>query len=109
MIVFQIMYPYSENREFDMTYYLNNHLATARELLGTACLKVEIARGIKEFYPDTKPFYTVVARLVFESEESFFNAYTDEVDAFLMSDIPKFTDITPVWQLEEIVYQSRPQ
>ena len=43
MIVFQIMYPYSENREFDMTYYLNNHLATARKLLGTACLKVEIA------------------------------------------------------------------
>ena len=41
MIVFQIMYPYSENREFDMTYYLNNHLATARELLGTACLKVK--------------------------------------------------------------------
>jgi len=71
--------------------------------------KAEDRAGGQEFYPDTTPFYTVVARLVFESEESFFNAYTDEVDAFLMSDIPKFTDITPVWQLEEIVYQSRPQ
>lgn len=105
MVVFQIMYPYAENYKFDMDYYVNNHLVAAGKLLGDSCLKVEVTKGFKEFYPDTTPFFAVVARLAFESEEAFFAAYTDEVDAFLMEDIPKFTDIAPVWQLEEIVYQ----
>ena len=90
MVVFQIMYPYAENYKFDMDYYVNNHLVAAGKLLGDSCLKVEVTKGFKEFYPDTTPFFA---------------AFTDEVDAFLMEDIPKFTDIAPVWQLEEVVYQ----
>ncbi|SHE59351.1 EthD family reductase [Lactonifactor longoviformis] len=105
MVIFQIMYPYGEDRRFDIEYYLKSHLVNAKKLLGKACLKVEVTRGFKEFYQDTTPFFAFSARLVFENEETFFKAYTEDVDTFLMEDIPRFTDIAPVWQLEEIVYQ----
>ena len=104
MIIFEIMYPYAKNRDFDMEYYLGTHIVQAVRIFGDACKKVEVAKGFKEFYPDTTPFYAVVARLYFESEASFFEVYTEEADLFLMEDIPRFTEIMPVWQLEEIVY-----
>lgn len=105
MITFQILYPYGKNRHFDMKYYLERHLVEAKKLLGDACLGIEVCRGFKEFYPDTSPFYAVEARIYFQSEEAFFQAFTVQVDQFLMDDIPRFTDIAPVWQLEEVIWR----
>lgn len=103
MVVFTIFYPYAKGKGIDMDYYLKTHLFNAKKILGKACLKSEVTKGFKEFYPNSTPFFYATARLYFESEEAFFAAYTEDVDNFLMDDIPNFTDITPIWQLDTVV------
>jgi uncharacterized protein (TIGR02118 family) len=98
MIRVSVLYPNSEGSTFDMEYYLGSHMPMAREALGTALLKDEIWKGLGA--PGDQPAtYQVLLHMYFESPESFGAAFDAHAER-IMADIPKYTNVQPVIELE---------
>ena len=98
MIRVSVLYPNSQGASFDMEYYLKTHLPMVRKTLGAALLKDEIWKGLGA--PGDQPAtYQVVFHMYFESPESFNTAFAAHAET-IMADIPKFTNVQPVIELE---------
>jgi uncharacterized protein (TIGR02118 family) len=96
-----VMYPKSEGSTFDRQYYLSSHMPMAREALKSALVKDEIWSGLS--VPGAPPAaYEVVLHMYFDNLEVLSVAF-QEHSAGLMEDLPNFTNIRPVIELEEVV------
>jgi uncharacterized protein (TIGR02118 family) len=102
MIVFTVMYPNEPGKRFDMDYYCNKHLAMAREKIGDALKGVSVERGLSGAAPGSPAEYAVVCHLQFDCMEDLQNYLAPHSPAF-DADVPNFTDITPRFQINEVV------
>ncbi len=64
-------------------------------------IKTEVDKGISGGGEQPAP-YICVGNLYFESKEGFDKGMAD-VGAILRADIPKFTNVTPIRQISEIL------
>jgi uncharacterized protein (TIGR02118 family) len=98
MIRVSVMYPDKKGSKFDDDYYLKTHIPLVQNRLGDALKRTEVYKPIGG--PGGAPkTYVTVAALFFDSVADFeraFGAHADEI----LGDIPNFTDIEPVVQLE---------
>lgn len=101
MIKVSVFYPNEEGKKFDMTYYLEKHMPLVQQLLSPACKKTEVDKGIGGGMPGSPAPYTAIGHLFFDSVEEFANAFGPNAPA-IMGDIPNYTDIAPVVQVNEI-------
>jgi uncharacterized protein (TIGR02118 family) len=101
VIKVSVLYQNSEGRRFDMAYYINKHMPMVKEKLGSACKRVDVDEGLGGAQPGSKPAFVAMAHLLFESAEGFQNAFGPHADA-IMGDIPNYTDIQPIIQLNEV-------
>jgi uncharacterized protein (TIGR02118 family) len=97
-----VSYPFSEGKKFDMDYYVNTHFAKASELMGDAIKKIEVLQGLGGGTPGSAPTTVAIGSIYFESVEAFQNAFGPHADA-IMGDIPNFTDIEPVMQINQVM------
>lgn len=96
-----VMYPNGEGSTFDRDYYLNAHMPMAREALKSVVLKDEIWSGLS--VPGLPPStYEILLHMYVDNLESFGAAFQEHA-AELMADIPNFTNIKPIIELEETV------
>lgn len=68
-----------------MDYYCGKHIPMVRQKLGAAC----------------KPAFIAQAHFLFDSVESFQKAFAPHADT-IMADIPNYTDLPPIIQLNEV-------
>lgn len=101
MISVCVLYPRTESSRFDMDYYLNKHMPMASKVLGSALTGVTVEAGIAGTEPGSPPANAVVCRLLFDSTETFLAAFGPHA-AQLQGDIPNYTDIAPVIQINEV-------
>jgi uncharacterized protein (TIGR02118 family) len=101
MVKVSILYPNDEGKKFDMKYYMDTHMPLVQKLLGAVCTKVEVDQGIAGGTPGSKAPYIAIGHLFFNTVEDFISSFTPNANA-IMSDLPNFTDITPVPQINEI-------
>lgn len=106
MIKVSVFYPDSESSRFDFDYYCNNHMPMVKEKLGAACHGIAVERGLSGEAVGSRPLYTAVAHLYFDSVETFQDAFSPSADA-IMSDIPNYTDISPILQISEVLINAR--
>jgi len=98
MIRVSVLYPNTEGATFDMPYYLDSHMPMVRDKLGSALRKDEIWQGLGA--PGDQPAtYKVLLHMYFDSPESFNEAFQDHA-ANIMADIPNYTNLQPVIELE---------
>ena len=102
MIKVTVMYPKSEGSRFDMDYYTNKHVPKVWQLVGDACKKGEIERGLSGPRPDMPPTYGVIAHLYFDSLEEFQSSFMPHVSE-IMGDIPNFSNIQPMIQISQVI------
>jgi uncharacterized protein (TIGR02118 family) len=102
MIVFTVMYPYEPGRHFDMEYYCTEHLGLVKEKVGDALKDVSVEKGLSGAEPGSSATYAAVCHLKFDSIEDL-ATYMAPHDAAFRADLPNFTDITPVFQISEVV------
>lgn len=104
MTKISVLYPNGENVRFDMPYYLGKHVPLAIELLGSSpgYQGVSVERGLAGGAPDSAPAYVAMCHFLFDSVESFRAAFGPHAAA-LMSDIPNYTDSSPVIQISEVL------
>jgi uncharacterized protein (TIGR02118 family) len=96
MIKVSVIYPNSENHNFDVKYYLENHIPMVKKNLGDSCKKVEVDIGFDEQSP-----YIAMAHLIYESLDAFQKSFGPYED-IIMNDIPNYTQIQPIVQISEI-------
>jgi uncharacterized protein (TIGR02118 family) len=102
MIAFTVMYPDEPGRRFDMEYYREKHLALVKEKVGGALKGVSLETGLSGPAPGSPAAYRVVARLLFDRIEDIGTYMAPHVPAF-DADVPNFTDLTPQFQINEVV------
>jgi uncharacterized protein (TIGR02118 family) len=100
MLVVTVMYPASDGATFDFDYYAGHHLPLVRRLWsGSGLEDVRALRGAPG--PDgAGPTYVAIALLTFTSPEAF-KASSRANGKEIFADIPKFTNISPVLQMNE--------
>ena len=101
MVKVSVLYPNEEGKKFDMDYYLTMHIPLVRKLLGAACTKVEVDQGIAGGTPGSKAPYVAIGHLFFNTVEEFMSSFGPTANA-IISDIPNYTDTTPLVQVNEI-------
>ncbi|PYN71457.1 MAG: EthD family reductase [Betaproteobacteria bacterium] len=101
MIKVSVLYQNAEDKKFDMAYYCNKHIPMVKKKLGSACKRVDVDQGLGGAQPGSKPAFVAMAHLVFDSVDAFQKAFGPHADA-IMGDIPNYTNIQPIIQLNEV-------
>ncbi|WP_298214540.1 EthD family reductase [Acidocella sp.] len=101
MIAITVIYPYQPDYHFDFDYYLNKHMPLVEKRWGPMGLgKTTVLAG--QPGPDGKPpLYAVMTIIEFESAEAFQKAAAAH-GGELFGDVPNFTNIPAVSQLNQI-------
>jgi len=102
MIKLTVMYPNTEDLEFDKKYYTTEHSQLLSELLGNAVKASDINVGLTGASPAQPAPYVVIANLTFESLESFQQSFGVNAEKIL-ADLPNFTNVKPVVQISEVL------
>lgn len=101
MIKVSILYPNKPGSHFDMSYYLTTHMPVAMGLLGKGLQKTEVDAGLQGTNPGEPPSFFAGCQLYFHSIDAFLKAWNPAA-AELIADIPNYTDVTPMIQLNEV-------
>jgi uncharacterized protein (TIGR02118 family) len=104
MIKVSILYPNNKGARFDMRYYLDTHMPLSIELLSahSGFKGVSVEHGLGGAVPGTDAAYVAMCHFLFDSVESFMAAFTPHA-AVLQGDMPNYTDIEPVIQVNEVL------
>jgi uncharacterized protein (TIGR02118 family) len=106
MIKYTVMYPVTPGARFDMEYYVDKHVPLLRSVAGDACRGYQISRGVSTAAAVPAPTYCVMLDVLFDSVEAFEKAIPPH-GATLKADLPNFTDIAPVRQINEVIAESQ--
>ena len=104
MVKVTVFYPNDDGNKFDMNYYLGTHIPLVRKLLGAACTNAAVDHGIAGGTPGSKAPYIAIGHLFFNTDGDFISSFTPNANE-IMSDIPNYTNVTPVVQVNEIKLQ----
>ena len=97
-----VLYANKTGARFDMDYYLATHIPMVERLLAPAIRKLTVERGTGGGAPGSSAAYLVIANLYFDSPEAFGAAF-GPVAAQIQGDIPNYTDIEPIVQVNEVL------
>jgi uncharacterized protein (TIGR02118 family) len=101
MIKVTVLYENAPGKRFDFAYYLGKHIPMVKQKFGAACKRIEVDQGLAGAQPGSKAPFVAVCHLLFDSADAFQNAFAPVADS-IMGDIPNYTDIQPVIQLNEV-------
>ena len=103
MTTISVIYPRDPTATFDYGYYEEQHLPlVVKRWRGAGLVDAQALRGISALDGSEAPFFAI-ALIRFESIGSFRAAVTGEHAAEIMGDIPKFTSVQPILQVNESI------
>ncbi len=104
MIKVSVMYANTPGARFDHDYYRDKHMPLLKQRMGAKCLYYTIDKGLAGGAPGTPPTYIGMCHIFCNSVgdfESGFGPHADEI----MGDIPRYTDLSPVIQISQVVVE----
>ncbi len=107
MVRISILYPNSPGSRFDFDYYTRKHMPRSIALLGAhpGFRGVSVERGLGGGAPGTPAAYAAMCHFEFATADDFVSAFMPHA-AELQGDIPNYTNVTPVIQVNEILIAS---
>ncbi|MDO9053072.1 MAG: EthD family reductase [Gallionella sp.] len=104
MIKISILYPNNNGARFDLRYYIDKHMPMSIELLGAHAgfRGVSVEHGLGGGIPGAEAAYVAMCHYQFDSVENFMAAFMPHA-AVLQGDMPNYTDIEPVIQVNEVL------
>jgi uncharacterized protein (TIGR02118 family) len=104
MIKISILYPNKPGSRFDLGYYINTHMPMSIDLLSAhpGFSGVSVEHGLSGAIPGTEAAYIAMCHFLFDSAENFMAAFLPHA-AVLQGDMPNYTDIEPVIQVNEVL------
>lgn len=102
MFKVSVMYPNQPGARFDLKYYCSTHMDLVRKLMAPfGLVRTEVVKGLSGGAGQPPP-YICVGNLYFDTAEGYENGVAASGGA-LRSDIPNFTDVTPIRMIAEVV------
>lgn len=102
LIKVSIMYPFTEDKTFDMEYYETKHMPMVAEFLGTNLVKYTIEKGFASGIPNTPLPFMAIGSFYVKNLEDYQAAIGPNRDA-IRTDFRNYTNISPVILVSEIV------
>ncbi|MBI4984705.1 MAG: EthD family reductase [Rhodocyclales bacterium] len=104
MVRISIQYPNRQGARFDFPYYVETHMPTSIGLLSAhpGFKGASVERGIGGAAPGVAPTYIAASHFLFHSVEDFMAAFAPHAET-LQRDMPNYTDIEPVIQVNEVL------
>ena len=102
MVKIAIMYPYADDKSFDMEYYANKHMPMVAELFGDGLKHMAIDKGVSGRTEGDPLPYVAIGYFYFNQLSEYQEAFGPNAEQIL-NDIPNYTDIQPVIQISEVV------
>ena len=96
-----VYYPWQADAKFDYDYYRDKHLKMLADLYGKSVGKMQVRKGLRKGDGSPPAFVTALTVEILSMEA--YEAASQEHVPKLRADIPNFTNIIPVAQIEEIV------
>ena len=96
----QVLYPITENTNFDYEYYFNKHLPIVGDTMGEHIQSTLVTKGIAGG-PDVPAAFYAIATIVFEDQSALDAAMSKANTA--INDIPNFTNTEPIMLIGEVV------
>ncbi|KAL6243706.1 hypothetical protein RBB50_009139 [Rhinocladiella similis] len=100
-----VLYPAAPDATFDMTYYLNHHKPLCVERWGKYGFKDINVLKVNAGADGGKPAYSVIATLTWDDGgkgDGISKALTGEDGEAVMSDIPNFSNKTPLFLMGDV-------
>lgn len=104
MVRISILYPNRPGGHFDFGYYADTHMPMSIERLSAhpGFRSVSVEQGLGGAVPSSAPEYIAVCHYLFESVEDFLAAFMPHAE-LLRGDMPRYTDIEPVIQFNQVL------
>lgn len=104
MIRITILYPNTQGKRFDFSYYSEQHMPMAIKMLGKhpGYQGVSVERGLGGAMPGSAPTYIAICHYLFKTVDDFMAAFMPNA-VVLQGDIQNYTDIEPVIQFNEVL------
>jgi uncharacterized protein (TIGR02118 family) len=96
-----VYYPWQADAKFDDDYYRNKHLKMLADLYGKSVGKMQIRKGLHKGDGSAPAFVTALT-VEIRSMDAYEAASKEHVSK-LIADVPNFTNIRPVAEIEEIL------
>jgi uncharacterized protein (TIGR02118 family) len=103
MMCATVIYPNQQDAKFDFEYYMKKHIPMVEKLLNTT---IEVMRGLSSPSGPPVPF-VCTARIKINSAQEHSAAMATH-GAQILGDIPNYTNIQPLVQIDELVEAARP-
>jgi len=101
MIKVSVLYPNKPGSHFDMAYYINTHMPLAMRLLSKGLRKTEVDAGIQGTRPGEPPPFFGGCQFYFDSIDAFLEVWKSAPPE-ISADIPRYTDVAPLIQFNEV-------
>lgn len=104
MIKISILYPNNKGARFDLGYYIKTHMPMSIKLLSAhkGFKGVSVDHGLGGGVPGSDAVYVAMCHFMFDSVEDFMAAFTPHAP-LLQGDMPNYTDIEPIIQINEVL------
>jgi uncharacterized protein (TIGR02118 family) len=104
MVRISILYPNNAGARFDFGHYIDKHMPWSIELLSAhpGFKGVSVEKGLSGAAPGSAPAYVAMCHFLFDSVEDFLAAFMPNAAA-LQGDMPNYTDIAPLIQINEVL------
>ena len=101
MIALSVLYPKTDSSYFDHQYYIEKHIPLVRSKWSSLGLeRIDLLRGTATV-DGAPPAYELLGTLTFTSMEQVQDALAN--GTAVLADIPNFTNVQPLLQLNETV------
>jgi len=106
MVRISILYPNQPGGRFDFPYYVDTHMPMSIERLSAhpGFKGVSVEQGLGGAEPGSPPAYVAMCHFLFDSIEDFMAAFMPHAE-MLQGDMPRYTDIEPVIQFNQVMIQ----
>ncbi len=102
MLRMTVLYPAGEDATFDWDYYRGSHMALVGDRFGPHMAREpEVTRGVS-LVPKGDAAFACTAAMYFADRDAL-NAALQAGGMDIPNDIPNFTNVQPVMQLDEVV------
>ena len=101
MYCISIAYPKKDGGTFDFDYYAKKHIPRVTHFLGANAVRAEVRKGVSS--PDgSAASFVCLANIWIKSVEEL-QATLAQHGGEIMGDIPNFTNIQPIIQVDEVI------
>ena len=106
MVRISILYPNQAGARFDFKYYTDVHMPRSIQLLSAHAgfRGVSVEQGVGGGAPRSAPTYVAMCHFKFTTAEAFLEAFMPHA-AELQGDIPNYSSVEPVIQVNEVLIQ----